>query len=250
MEASAKMIAPMDRTEIDLSALAAPFLAGDVEWRIVQSGQNAKGIWAKCVAYITARAIMERLDAVCGPENWQVRCEGAGDRLMTGIGIRVGTEWVWKWDGAGHLASNDGLSAADAGKGDFSNALKRAGVLWGIGRYLYKVPEDWANVHDAGRFYGRTKDRKPFHWDPPQLPAWARPKDDDTEATGVDMSDGPELISEKALADLEALIEEVKPDRGRFLAFLKVENLADLPANKVADAIRALEAKRAEAADK
>lgn len=53
-----------------------------------------------------------------------------------------------------------------------------------------------------------------------------------------------ETITEEQLADLEALIEEVKADRARFLKFLGVENLSSLPVARLQGAIQALEAKR------
>jgi hypothetical protein len=56
---------------MDLSKLRDPFPAEDVEWRVGRAGKNDSGVWAMCLAYITNRAIMDRLDSVCGPENWR-----------------------------------------------------------------------------------------------------------------------------------------------------------------------------------
>jgi len=163
---------------MDLTKLRDPFPASDIEWRIQSAGEKDGKVWARVLAYVTSRAIMERLDEVVGPENWQTAFRQLGNSISCGIGIRCGEEWVWKWDGAGHLAASDGLSESDAGKGDYSNALKRAGYQWGIGRYLYNLPESFANVHPGGANYGRTpkhKGDKAFRWDPPELPAWALP---------------------------------------------------------------------------
>lgn len=176
---------------VDLNRLRDPFPYADVEWRIGQAGEKNGKIWAKCLAYITGRAIMDRLDDVCGPGEWQVRYTVEDGHVGAGIGIRVGDEWVWKWDGTGTMPSTGGLSEADAGKGDFSNALKRAGVAWGIGRYLYRLEEGWAAVHEDGRNFARLpkdKGSKPFKWDPPGLPEWALPDVEKTE--GVDKSTG------------------------------------------------------------
>lgn len=166
----------------DLATLADKFEATELEWRVAQAGKGSNGVWAKVLCYVTARGIMDRLDAVCGPGGWQTRFEPSATGMSCGIGIRMPDgEWVWKWDGAGHLAVNDGLSASDAGKGDFSNALKRAGYQWGIGRYLYKLDEAWAKVahkDDRGSRYGklpRDKGGDVFYWLPPELPTWARP---------------------------------------------------------------------------
>ena len=54
-----------------------------------------------------------------------------------------------------------------------------------------------------------------------------------------------ERISQAELDDLIALMDEVKADRTRFLNYLRVESLADLPKSKLKGAIAALEKKRA-----
>lgn len=162
---------------MSFATLREPFQPDDIEWRIAQAGQKGEKIWAKCLAYITSRAIMDRLDEVVGPENWATDFR-MGSHMMAGLGLRVGSGWVWKWDGTGMLATNDGLSGADAGKGDFSNGLKRVAVQWGMGRYLYDLPETWATVTDQGRFYqpaSKKKGTPAFRWDPPRLPDWAVP---------------------------------------------------------------------------
>jgi hypothetical protein len=55
-------------------------------------------------------------------------------------------------------------------KGGLSNAMKRAAVHYGIGRYLYDVEESFARVHDGGKYSAKTKDGTWFKWDPPELP--------------------------------------------------------------------------------
>lgn len=52
------------------------------------------------------------------------------------------------------------------------------------------------------------------------------------------------LITESQAADLRALADEVKADRAKFLKYLGVEQIADLPAKDYTKAVRALEAKR------
>ncbi len=161
---------------MNLRLLAEPFPASDIEWRIGQSGQNSKGIWAKVLAYITNRAIMERLDEVCGPENWrnEFRYEGVG--VLCGISIWTPDKgWVTKWDGAEN-------TDVEAVKGGLSSAMKRAGVQWGIGRYLYQLEEGWAVVGPEGSNYVAKNDKKEmpaFRWDPPKLPKWALPTSDE-----------------------------------------------------------------------
>lgn len=86
--------------------------------------------------YIDARFVMDRFDTQVGPENWQNSFqrdpEGA---LRGGIGVLVDrgggeSEWVWKWDTGDE-------SDIEGNKGEHSDALKRAAVLWGVARDLY-----------------------------------------------------------------------------------------------------------------
>jgi hypothetical protein len=155
---------------MNLEDLKKPFSAKDIEWRVQQSGKKQDGeIWAMCLAYVTNRAIMDRLDAVCGPENWKNDFIPAPEGgVLCGLSIKLGDDWVTKWDGA----SNTDIESV---KGGLSNAMKRSAVQWGIGRYLYDLDVGWANIDEKGRFSAKTKDNTWFKWNPPQLPAWALP---------------------------------------------------------------------------
>lgn len=49
-------------------ALAKPFAPEDLEWRLQNTiEEQMRGL---AVPYVTNRAIQNRLDEVCGPENW------------------------------------------------------------------------------------------------------------------------------------------------------------------------------------
>lgn len=163
-------------SEINFAALAEVFGADEIEWRIQQAGEKNGRVWAICVPYVTNRAIQARLDEVAGPANWRNEFRpGPGGGVLCGLSLRVGGEWITKWDGAEN-------TEVEGVKGGLSGAMKRAAVQWGIGRYLYALEESFATVHEAGRFRGRTKestrgknDGASFRWDPPSLPAWALP---------------------------------------------------------------------------
>lgn len=127
---------------IDFAALAAPFSPDVVSWRV--GATNREKTKAMALAYIDARDVMERLDEVCGPENWQAIHPHANAKTSCRIGIKVGDEWVWKENGAGD-------SDVESEKGAFSDSLKRAAVLWGIGRYLYDVKSPWVEVEQRGK---------------------------------------------------------------------------------------------------
>jgi len=100
------------------------------KWR-VQSFSKRKPA-ASCVAYIDARDVMSALDDVCGPENWQSDFKEVDGKLFAGIGINCGGEWIWKWDTGAE-------SNIEKEKGEVSDGFKRAGVKWGIGRFLYDL---------------------------------------------------------------------------------------------------------------
>lgn len=70
--------------------------------------------------------------------------------------------------------------------------------------------------------------------------------DDDAEAAvGRNKAvNGHDHLSEKQVADLQALVTEVGADREKFLAYLKVARLEDVPPSSLPTAIRMLEAKR------
>ncbi len=85
---------------------------------------------ASCVAFIDARDVMGLLDNVCGPENWKDTYKEINGQLFCGISIKIGEEWVTKWDvgSAGNI---------EKGKTLVSDSFKRAAVKWGVGRFLY-----------------------------------------------------------------------------------------------------------------
>ena len=164
---------------MELEKLKEPFPAKDIEWRLQSCGSGSKGVWAICLAYVTNRAIMNRLDEVCGPENWKNEyTKGPDGGVLCGLSIKCNNEWITKWDGADN-------TAVEATKGGLSGAMKRAATQWGIGRYLYNLEEGFANILPDGSkekgYYGKTKDGTKFKWQPPTLPDWALPKIDDKE---------------------------------------------------------------------
>lgn len=159
--------------EINFKKLTLPFKERDIEWRIQQSGVKEGKPWALVLAYVTNRAIMERLDEVAGPQRWQNQfMVGPSGGVLCGIGIEVGFNWVWKWDGA----ENTDIEAI---KGGLSGSMKRAAVQWGVGRYLYDLDVGWAVFDEKGKYRDKFKegtDTKWHKWNPPKLPNWALPQ--------------------------------------------------------------------------
>ena len=165
-----------------LNDLHDPFPLEDIEWRIGRTYYDAKKnflmAWALC--YITSRALHRRLDEVCGPHCWQSHGYEWKDGAITEISILVegedGTsDWITKYGGADP-------TQMEGFKGMLSGSEKRAGVPWGIGRYLYDLPETRVDVsfEKVEGWRRGTKKRKTgadlvFWWEEPELPEWAKP---------------------------------------------------------------------------
>ena len=149
--------------------LNAPFPVEDIEWRVQQSGEKSGRPWAMVLAYVTNRAIMERLDSTFGMYNWKNEfTAGPNGGVLCGISVFHNNEWITKWDGADN-------TQIESIKGGLSSAMKRCAVQWGIGRYLYNLDVHFAKFHPQGKH--STKIGSSYHkWDAPALPVWALPK--------------------------------------------------------------------------
>ena len=109
--------------------------ASEIEAKIKQVSEKGVVI----LLYKTARTDMDILDEEFGPMNWQSEYREIKENMYAGIGVRdtETKEWVWKWDcGIESRADGDGNEK----KGEASDAFKRAGFKWGIGRALYTAP--------------------------------------------------------------------------------------------------------------
>jgi hypothetical protein len=127
--------------EVTIKKLSQPMSANAIKWKI-QTKPNQKGN-ALVVAYIDARDVAERLDEVF-PGAWSssFRMSPTGDSLECTITI-------------------NSESRSDAGFGDndkerYSDALKRAAVQWGVGRFLYRFPTVYAKTEPIGRSFKIT----------------------------------------------------------------------------------------------
>jgi hypothetical protein len=151
----------MNKIEI---ALKRPFPYNKLRWR---KGQGNSGD----LVYITARDVMDRLDEVFGMSGWQTNYDFIGGRMICKLSVNFhgrSCEWITKSDGADDSNIEGGIS----------DSLKRAGVLLGIGRYLYhpnafddnKQPASWATPEGYdelmekrhGKEESEGKDKDPF----------------------------------------------------------------------------------------
>lgn len=143
-----------------MEILKRPFPPSAISWRA--GATNAKkngGKASKCIAlaYIDARDVMERLDYAFGA-NWMCEYSHADKKTICEISVLIDGVWIKRSNGAGD-------SDIEAEKGAISDAFKRAAVMFGIGRYLYNLPNTWVDCDEWGHI--------PKH---PELPDFALPE--------------------------------------------------------------------------
>lgn len=114
--------------------------ADDIEVKVKQV--SAKG--AVLLLYKTARTDMDILDETVGAENWKADYKEIKGNLYCAISIydKEKGDWIEKWD-CGIESREDG--DGNEKKGEASDAFKRAGFRWGIGRELYTSPFVWVS---------------------------------------------------------------------------------------------------------
>lgn len=176
-------------------ALREPFPAAEVKWKpIVVKGERALAI-----AFIDARCVMDRLDDVVGAENWQDHYQTLPNgNVECQLTVRFGTEWITKCDTG---CQSDQPDEGDRVKAAYSDALKRAAVKFGIGRYLYGLGRGQWVAYDAQR-----KQLK----DTPLLPPHALPKAKHTPASKAALDQAIERLETAAKQGYAAVAAEFK----------------------------------------
>lgn len=111
--------------------------ADEIECRVAQCSD--KGV--QLLLYKTARTDAALLDEVY-PDAWQNDFKVIDGKMYGGIGIKVNSEWLWRWDCGTE-------SNMEAEKGEASDAFKRAGFKWGIGAELYSSPFVWVKPENC-----------------------------------------------------------------------------------------------------
>lgn len=129
--------------------------ADDIEVRVQSVKQNGLIL----LLYKTARTDMLILDETVGAENWQDKFYEVKGIMFCSIGINanyknpeLSDRWIWKSDAG--TESNQ-----DAEKGNASDARKRAGFAWGIGRCLYTSPLIWVKSEKCNIQNNKCYDR-------------------------------------------------------------------------------------------
>lgn len=129
--------------------------ADEIDCRV----QSVKENGLVLLLYKDARVDMNILDETVGAANWQNRFYEHKGILFCSLGINTNynipassDRWVWK-DDAG-VESN-----TEAEKGNASDARKRAGTAFGIGRELYTSPFIWIPADKCNIKNGKCYDK-------------------------------------------------------------------------------------------
>lgn len=170
----------MDNKTI-MEMLKAPFKPEEIQWRIGRKTKDKSK--AEAMAYIDARAVMDRLDEVVGADRWEVEYVPVDMGTMTINTFRgEETEYVKGFMCKitlhlldGDVVRMDGANCTDFSpfKGGLTGALRRTASALGIGRYLYNIPSQWVPIDQWGNFT-----------ETPKLPAWALPEGHASEPSG------------------------------------------------------------------
>lgn len=150
---------------------AEPFPPSVISWRpgMVREGDDPNRGQCLAFAYVTAGAVMDRLDQVVGIGNWSDSYVTAPNpekvtdpAVMCVLKVRIEGEWVSKAD----VAENTDVEGV---KGGFSDSFKRAAVKWNIGRYLKRLDPQWVPCVKRGKTWVIAPEANP------KLPRWAIP---------------------------------------------------------------------------
>lgn len=153
----------------DLAArLSAPFPPAVIGWK----PQMVKGNRALVAAYIDARDVMDRLDEVLGTDGWEDEYTPLPDgNVLCRLTLHFPGRSVVKCDVGGE---SDQPDAGDKAKAAVSDALKRAAVKAGVGRYLYRLPTQWVDYDPTKKQITQTPQLPPSAVPTPAGPAPAR----------------------------------------------------------------------------
>lgn len=129
------------------AALAAYFPRDEIKWRvqgkvIERQGQPAR---ARVICYLDSVSVMQRLDEVLGPDGYDYDWSAgivSGNDMMTAKGVLT--------IGGSQRADLGEAGNNEKSKGAVRDALKRAAVLYGIGRYLHRIGTAHADLVQQG----------------------------------------------------------------------------------------------------
>lgn len=157
--------------EAILAQLKNPFPTHLLKYRVGATSKDGKK--AIPLFYVTSRDIFTRLDQVVGLENWKketeiIRDGGKTIYAKTTIFIKLNGEWIGR-DGIGSP------SHAEPEKGAESDSIKRSAVAWGIGRFLYYLPNNlWLPINQYKQFTSDPREALPKWVSPQEVQDWEK----------------------------------------------------------------------------
>lgn len=127
--------------------------ANEINVRIARVKDTEKSRGVTLLLYKDARCDANILDETVGSENWTNRFYECKGNLYCSLGIRNNADepFVFKDDCGAE-------SYTEKEKGEASDAFKRAGFKWGIGRELYTAPFIWVKGTDCNIKDGKCFD--------------------------------------------------------------------------------------------
>lgn len=133
---------PADNLNDALLHLRRPFMPEAIRFKVQSVWRNGtRPAGCVIVAYLDARLVIERLNAVVGGE-WEVDYKGTSDpKVMQGV-LTV----------FGRTRPDVGSSPKGLSKDLISDALKRAAVTFGVGVSVYALPEVMWKLETHGGF--------------------------------------------------------------------------------------------------
>jgi hypothetical protein len=152
-----------------LERASRPFDPDEVEFTVKATSRDRRK--ALMVAHLTARSVMDRLDEMVREgllESWTTAFEvverstvkvrtrdGEKEDPFYAVVARISLELP-----GGKTLIKEDVGEGDTLKGAFSDALKRAAVHLGIGRYLYRLGEMWADLPEGKDYPSEEEIRK------------------------------------------------------------------------------------------
>jgi hypothetical protein len=177
------------------TALALPFETWEVKSRDLK---RKDGTIIGQALYTSARTVMNRLDQVLGPENWEPAYTPMGNgAYLCRLTITLPDGRKVTKEGIGGVADMD--DAGDNEKSGASDALKIAASHFGVGRYIWR---DGVPVF-AREDFNREEQRilNPVAEAPPPPREVVKPTQPARKTTPAAVATHPALVSGKALYD-------------------------------------------------
>lgn len=224
--------------------------ADEIECRIAMIKPNGLSL----LLYKTARTDANLLDEAVGVENWENDFKLVDGVLYGGIGIHLNGSFengrhedrvIWKWDAGTE-------SNTEAEKGRASDAFKRAGFKWGIGRELYTAPFIWipsgkAKIENSKCYdkfevteIGYNDKREITHLVIVNTSSRVEVFRMNEKVTATYGKEAKEKLTKKEVSTLEKMLTDRNVNIPKLLEQCGAPSLGDLTAEQYADILRKL----------